>query len=144
MRHNAWSSSNSPRPCPLPGFVNRRVDSASPSQLFLADLGPQLQPPGCPLTVHRWLEVPNNASTPSTLPTLSSEGGVGGALGKTWGRAQALSNRGSGKGEEGRAWLPGEVHVKFEFKHTGPPDSTGFEIGALGLSLPMVREVERM
>lgn len=69
---------------------------------------------------------------------------MGGALGKTWGRAQALSNRGSGKGEEGRAWLPGEVHVKFEFKHTGPPDSVGFEIGALGLSLPMVGEVEGM
>lgn len=66
---------------------------------------------------------------------------MGGALGKTWGRAQALIVRGGGKGEERQAWLPGEVHVKFEFKHTGPPDSVGFEIGALGLSLPMVRGV---
>ena len=72
------------------------------------DLGPQL-PADCPVSVQRWLEVPEAAKGSASSGT--STGGP---------------------------WRPGEVHVLFRISN--PADAgKSVEIGALGLSMPMVR-----
>ena len=104
---------------PSPTHILRRKLPNLPNQLFKVDLTPSL-PDGCPVTVSRWLEVPNNTTAFSgpSLPTSTK------------------------RPHPAAMWLPGEVHVWFEVVYGGGAASGkggGLDIGALGFSMPLVR-----
>ena len=102
-----------------PTHILRRKLPSLPNQLFKVDLTPSL-PDGCPVTVSRWLEVPNNttAFAGPSLPTSDK------------------------RPHPAATWLPGEVHVWFEVAYGGGAaggKGGGLDIGALGFSMPLVR-----